>query len=163
MVKNDLNRNKRLSLSFREKNYYNNFTKLNKGTKNQKLNTLNESLRPSLHSRIINKIKYRIGDNSFENSSSMRNIKSNKIIFNKKIIKNNIILSKKNNNNFLLNNIPNCHNIKYGFLKNNENIRTLQNKSELIINSIISKNNYFIKNKINQRKQYSYKKINLIF
>jgi serine/threonine protein kinase len=81
MIKNEPNRNKILSLSFREKNNLNNYTKLSKGTKNQKLITLNESLRPSSHSRIINKIKYRIGDNSFKNSSSMRNIKSNKIIY----------------------------------------------------------------------------------
>ena len=145
MIKNEPNRNKILSLSFREKNNLNNYTKLSKGTKNQKLITLNESLRPSSHSRIINKIKYRIGDNSFKNSSSMRNIKSNKIIFNKKIIKDNNIYSKQNNKNFLLNNIPNCHNIKNSLLKYNENIRTLQNKSELINNnSIISHNNNFI-------------------
>ena len=159
MIKNEPNRNKILSLSFREKNNLNNYTKLSKGTKNQKLITLNESLRPSSHSRIINKIKYRIGDNSFKNSSSMRNIKSNKIIFNKKIIKDNNIYSKQNNKNFLLNNIPNCHNIKNSLLKYNENIRTLQNKSELIINnSIISHNNNFIKQRINQRRQYSFKK-----
>ena len=159
MIKNEPNRNKILSLSFREKNNLNNYTKLSKGTKNQKLITLNESLRPSSHSRIINKIKYRIGDNSFKNSSSMRNIKSNKIIFNKKIIKDNNIYSKQNNKNFLLNNIPNCHNIKNSLLKYNENIRTLQNKSELINNnSIISHNNNFIKQRINQRRQYSFKK-----
>ena len=163
MIKNEPNRNKILSLSFREKNNLNNYTKLSKGTKNQKLITLNESLRPSSHSRIINKIKYRIGDNSFKNSSSMRNIKSNKIIFNKKIIKDNNIYSKQNNKNFLLNNIPNCHNIKNiknSLLKYNENIRTLQNKSELVINnnSIISHNNNFIKQRINQRRQYSFKK-----
>ena len=158
-TKNEPNRNKILSLSFREKNNLNNYTKLSKGTKNQKLITLNESLRPSSHSRIINKIKYRIGDNSFKNSSSMRNIKSNKIIFNKKIIKDNNIYSKQNNKNFLLNNIPNCHNIKNSLLKYNENIRTLQNKSELINNnSIISHNNNFIKQRINQRRQYSFKK-----
>ena len=159
MIKNEPNRNKILSLSFREKNNLNNYTKLSKGTKNQKLITLNESLRPSSHSRIINKIKYRIGDNLFKNSSSMRNIKSNKIIFNKKIIKDNNIYSKQNNKNFLLNNIPNCHNIKNSLLKYNENIRTLQNKSELINNnSIISHNNNFIKQRINQRRQYSFKK-----
>ena len=159
MIKNEPNRNKILSLSFREKNNLNNYTKLSKGTKNQKLITLNESLRPSSHSRIINKIKYRIGDNSFKNSSSMGNIKSNKIIFNKKIIKDNNIYSKQNNKNFLLNNIPNCHNIKNSLLKYNENIRTLQNKSELINNnSIISHNNNFIKQRINQRRQYSFKK-----
>ena len=159
MIKNEPNRNKILSLSFREKNNLNNYTKLSKGTKNQKLITLNESFRPSSHSRIINKIKYRIGDNSFKNSSSMRNIKSNKIIFNKKIIKDNNIYSKQNNKNFLLNNIPNCHNIKNSLLKYNENIRTLQNKSELINNnSIISHNNNFIKQRINQRRQYSFKK-----
>ena len=158
-TKNEPNRNKILSLSFREKNNLNNYTKLSKGTKNQKLITLNESLRPSSHSRIINKIKYRIGDNSFKNSSSMGNIKSNKIIFNKKIIKDNNIYSKQNNKNFLLNNIPNCHNIKNSLLKYNENIRTLQNKSELINNnSIISHNNNFIKQRINQRRQYSFKK-----
>ena len=156
-AKNDSNRNKILSLSFREKNYFSNYTKLSKGKKNQKLSTLNESLRPSSHSRIINKIKYRIGDNSFKNSSSMRNIKSNKIIFNKIIIKNNNI-NKKNNYNFLLNNIPNCHNIKQGLLKNSENTRLLQNKSELINNSIISNNKNFIKHKINQRNQFPFKK-----
>ena len=57
MIKNEPNRNKILSLSFREKNNLNNYTKLSKGTKNQKLITLNESLRPSSHSRIINLIK----------------------------------------------------------------------------------------------------------
>ena len=87
----------------------------------------------------------------------MRNIKSNKIIFNKKIIKNNNNLSKKNNNNYLLNNIPNCHSIKHGFSKNRENIRTLQNKSEFLNNDITTNNNS-MKHKINQRKQYSYKK-----
>ena len=160
IVKNDFNKNKKLSLSFREKNYYHNYTKLNKGIINHKLNTLNESLRPSSHSRIINKIKYRIGDNSFKNSSSMRNIKSNKIIFNKKIIRNNNIFSKKNNNNILFNNIPICHNVKQGYLKNSQNIRTLQNKSEFINNDIISNNINFINYKKNQKKQYSsYKKI----
>ena len=160
IVKNDFNKNKKLSLSFREKNYYHNYTKLNKGIINHKLNTLNESLRPSSHSRIINKIKYRIGDNSFKNSSSMRNIKSNKIIFNKKIIRNNNIFSKKNNNNILFNNIPICHNVKQGYLKNSQNIRTLQNKSDFINNDIISNNINFINYKKNQKKQYSsYKKI----
>ena len=152
--KNDFNKNKKLSLSFREKNYYHNYTKLNKGIINHKLNTLSESLRPSSHSRIINKIKYRIGDNSFKNSSSMRNIKSNKIIFNKKIIRNNNIFSKKNNNNILFNNIPICHNVKQGYLKNSQNIRTLQNKSEFINNDIISNNINFINDKKNQKKQY---------
>ena len=57
MIKKEPNRNKILSLSFREKNNLNNYTKLSKGTKNQKLITLNESLRPSSHSRIINLIK----------------------------------------------------------------------------------------------------------
>ena len=90
----------------------------------------------------------------------MRNIKSNKIIFNKKIIRNNNIFSKKNNNNILFNNIPICHNVKQGYLKNSQNIRTLQNKSEFINNDIISNNINFINYKKNQKKQYSsYKKI----
>ena len=130
---------------------------MNKRNNNIKVKTLNESLRPSSHSRVINKIKYRLKNNSFKNISSMLNIKSKKMIFNKKIVKNNNNFKTKRNNYIPTNNLQNYYIIKRSNTKYNENINISHNKSELI-NNDNSHNKKNIKQKFYQRKQYSYKK-----
>ena len=135
--KSERNKSDILSLSFREKNNnYTNFIKLNQKKNKKKLNTLNESLRPSSHSRIINIINQKLINNSFKNTPSMINIKSKNILFNTKILNNNII-SKKNN--ISKNSIPNGHRITHDYLKNNETNKTLKNKGSFI-NKTISNN-----------------------
>ena len=135
--KSERNKSDILSLSFREKNNnYTNFIKLNQKKNKKKLNTLNESLRPSSHSRIINIINQKLINHSFKNTPSMLNIKSKNILFNTKILNNNII-SKKNN--ISKNSIPNCHRINHDYLKNNETNKTLKNKGSFI-NKTISNN-----------------------
>ena len=96
--KNEQNRNKILSLSIHKKNNNNfaNYKRYSSRVNNKKLNTLNESYRPSSHSRIINKINQKLVNNSLKNISSTKNIKSKKIIFNKKILSYNNIPVKKN-------------------------------------------------------------------
>ena len=107
--KNEQNRNKILSLSIHKKNNNNfaNYKRYSSRVNNKKLNTLNESYRPSSHSRIINKINQKLVNNSLKNISSTKNIKSKKIIFNKKILSYNNIPVKKNKipNKY----IPICH------------------------------------------------------
>ena len=135
IAKNKRNRSDILSLSFREKhNNYTNFIKFNQ--KKNNLNTLNGSLRPSSHSRIINKINQKLINLSLKNTPSMANIKPKKILFNKKFLNNNIV-SKKNN--ISKNSIPISHRINHDYLKNNETNKTLQNKG-LFLNKSIFKN-----------------------
>ena len=132
--KSERNRSDILSLSFREKNNnYTNFIKLNQKKNKKKLNTLNESLRPSSHSRIINIINQKLINNSFKNTPSMINIKSKNILFNTKILNNNI-MSKKNN--ISKNSIPNGHRINHDYIKNNETNKTLKNKVSFINKTI---------------------------
>ena len=130
--KNEQNRNKILSLSIHKKNNNNfaNYKRYNSRVNNKKLNTLNESYRPSSHSRIINKINQKLVNNSLKNISSTKNIKSKKIIFNKKILSYNNIPVKKNKipNKY----IPICHCINNDKLKNIDKSNTLQEKSEFI-------------------------------
>ena len=135
IAKNKRNRSDILSLSFREKhNNYTNFIKFNQ--KKNNLNTLNGSLRPSSHSRIINKINQKLINLSLKNTPSMANIKPKKILFNKKFLNNNVV-SKKNN--ISKNSIPISHRINHDYLKNNETNKTLQNKG-LFLNKSIFKN-----------------------
>ena len=130
--KNEQNRNKILSLSIHKKNNNNfaNYKRYSSRVNNKKLNTLNESYRPSSHSRIINKINQKLVNNSLKNISSTKNIKSKKIIFNKKILSYNNIPVKKNKipNKY----IPICHCINNDKLKNIDKSHTLQEKSEFI-------------------------------
>ncbi len=130
--KNEQNRNKILSLSIHKKNNNNfaNYKRYSSRVNNKKLNTLNESYRPSSHSRIINKINQKLVNNSLKNISSTKNIKSKKIIFNKKILSFNNIPVKKNKipNKY----IPICHCINNDKLKNIDKSNTLQEKSEFI-------------------------------
>ena len=130
--KNEQNRNKILSLSIHKKNNNNfaNYKRYSSRVNNKKLNTLNESYRPSSHSRIINKINQKLVNNSLKNISSTKNIKSKKIIFNKKILSYNNIPVKKNKipNKY----IPICHCINNDKLKNIDKSNTLQKKSEFI-------------------------------
>ena len=130
--KNEQNRNKILSLSIHKKNNNNfaNYKRYRSRVNNKKLNTLNESYRPSSHSRIINKINQKLVNNSLKNISSTKNIKSKKIIFNKKILSYNNIPVKKNKipNKY----IPICHCINNDKLKNIDKSHTLQEKSEFI-------------------------------
>ena len=130
--KNEQNRNKILSLSIHKKNNNNfaNYKRYSSRVNNKKLNTLNESYRPSSHSRIINKINQKLVNNSLKNISSTKNIKSKKIIFNKKILSYNNIPVKKNKipNKY----IPICHCINNDKLKNIDKSNTLQEKSEFI-------------------------------
>ena len=128
IIKNENNKNHILSLSFRDKKNYNNYTKINRTINNKTMNTLNETIRPCSHSRIINKIKNKADNGHIKNISSMQNIKSKKIIFNKKILINNNIPSK--------NKIPNNFNIRHDYLQKSENIKTLQIRNELLNNSI---------------------------
>ena len=80
--KNKKNKNDRLlSFSFKEKNNFDNYSRVIKKKNAKKLNTLNESIRPNSHSRIINKIKYRIDNNSFKNDSQLVNRRRNKTLF----------------------------------------------------------------------------------
>ena len=80
--KNKKNKNDRLlSFSFKEKNNFDNYSRVIKKENAKKLNTLNESIRPNSHSRIINKIKYRIDNNSFKNDSQLVNRRRNKTLF----------------------------------------------------------------------------------
>ena len=135
IAKNKRNRSDILSLSFREKhNNYTNFIKFNQ--KKNNLNTLNGSLRPSSHSRIINKINQKLINLSLKNTPSMANIKPKKILFNKKFL-NNSVVSKKNN--ISKNSIPISHRINHDYLKNIETNKTLQNKG-LFLNKSIFKN-----------------------
>ena len=130
--KNEQNRNKILSLSIHKKNNNNfaNYKRYSSRVNNKKLNTLNESYRPSSHSRIINKINQKLVNNSLKNISSTKNIKSKKIIFNKKILSYNNIPVKKNKipNKY----IPICQCINNDKLKNIDKSHTLQEKSEFI-------------------------------
>ena len=80
--KNKKNKNDRLlSFSFKEKNNFDNYSRVIKKKNAKKLNTLNESIRPNSHTRIINKIKYRIDNNSFKNDSQLVNRRRNKTLF----------------------------------------------------------------------------------
>jgi serum/glucocorticoid-regulated kinase 2 len=80
--KNKKNKNDRLlSFSFKEKNNFDNYSRVIKKENAKKLNTLNESIRPNSHTRIINKIKYRIDNNSFKNDSQLVNRRRNKTLF----------------------------------------------------------------------------------
>ena len=80
--KNKKNKNDRLlSFSFKEKKNFDNYSRVIKKENAKKLNTLNESIRPNSHSRIINKIKYRIDNNSFKNDSQLVNRRRNKTLF----------------------------------------------------------------------------------
>ena len=80
--KNKKNKNDRLlSFSFKEKKNFDNYSKVIKKENAKKLNTLNESIRPNSHSRIINKIKYIIDNNSFKNDSQLVNRRRNKTLF----------------------------------------------------------------------------------
>ena len=80
--KNKKNKNEGLlSFSFKEKKNFDNYSKVIKKENAKKLNTLNESIRPNSHSRIINKIKYRIDNNSFKNDSQLVNRRRNKTLF----------------------------------------------------------------------------------
>ena len=130
--KNEQNRNKILSLSIHKKNNNNfaNYKRYSSRVNNKKLNTLNESYRPSSHSRIINKINQKLVNNSLKNIFLTKNIKSKKIIFNKKILSYNNIPVKKNKipNKY----IPICHCINNDKLKNIDKSHTLQEKSEFI-------------------------------
>ena len=156
ILKNELNRNNILSISFNEKHNFSNHTKLSKRNNNIKVKTLNESLRPSSHSRVINKIKLRLKNKSFKNISTLLNIKSKKMIFNKKIVKNNNIKTKRNNY-IPTNNISNNYIIKREYTKYNENINTSHNRS-VLLNNDNSHNIKIIKQKFYQRKQFSIKK-----
>ena len=156
ILKNELNRNNILSISFNEKHNFSNHTKLSKRNNNRKVKTLNESLRPSSHSRVINKIKLRLKNKSFKNISTLLNIKSKKMIFNKKIVKNNNIKTKRNNY-IPTNNISNNYIIKREYTKYNENINTSHNRS-VLLNNDNSHNIKIIKQKFYQRKQFSIKK-----
>ena len=80
--KNKKNKNEGLlSFSFKEKKIFDNYSRVIKKENAKKLNTLNESIRPNSHSRIINKIKYRIDNNSFKNDSQLVNRRRNKTLF----------------------------------------------------------------------------------
>ena len=80
--KNKKNKNEGLlSFSFKEKKNFDNYSRVIKKENAKKLNTLNESIRPNSHSRIINKIKYRIDNNSFKNDSQLVNRRRNKTLF----------------------------------------------------------------------------------
>ena len=80
--KNKKNKNEGLlSFSFKEKNNFDNYSRVIKKENAKKLNTLNESIRPNSHTRIINKIKYRIDNNSFKNDSQLVNRRRNKTLF----------------------------------------------------------------------------------
>ena len=80
--KNKKNKNEGLlSFSFKEKKNFDNYSKVIKKENAKKLNTLNESIRPNSHTRIINKIKYRIDNNSFKNDSQLVNRRRNKTLF----------------------------------------------------------------------------------
>ena len=80
--KNKKNKNDRLlSFSFKEKKNFVNYSRVIKKENAKKLNTLNESIRPNSHSRIINKIKYIIDNNSFKNDSQLVNRRRNKTLF----------------------------------------------------------------------------------
>ena len=80
--KNKKNKNDRLlSFLFKEKKNFDNYSRVIKKENAKKLNTLNESIRPNSHSRIINKIKYRIDNNSFKNDSQLVNRRRNKTLF----------------------------------------------------------------------------------
>ena len=80
--KNKKNKNDRLlSFSFKEKKNFVNYSRVIKKENAKKLNTLNESIRPNSHTRIINKIKYRIDNNSFKNDSQLVNRRRNKTLF----------------------------------------------------------------------------------
>ena len=80
--KNKKNKNEGLlSFSFKEKKIFDNYSRVIKKENAKKLNTLNESIRPNSHSRIINKIKYRIDNNSFNNNSHLVNRRRNKTLF----------------------------------------------------------------------------------
>ena len=80
--KNKKNKNEGLlSFSFKEKKNFDNYSRVIKKENAKKLNTLNESIRPNSHSRIINKIKYRIDNNSFKNDSQLVKRRRNKTLF----------------------------------------------------------------------------------
>ena len=80
--KNKKNKNEGLlSFSFKEKKIFDNYSRVIKKENAKKLNTLNESIRPNSHSRIINKIKYIIDNNSFKNDSQLVNRRRNKTLF----------------------------------------------------------------------------------
>ena len=80
--KNKKNKNEGLlSFSFKEKKIFDNYSRVIKKENAKKLNTLNESIRPNSHTRIINKIKYRIDNNSFKNDSQLVNRRRNKTLF----------------------------------------------------------------------------------
>ena len=80
--KNKKNKNEGLlSFSFKEKKNFDNYSRVIKKENAKKLNTLNESIRPNSHTRIINKIKYRIDNNSFKNDSQLVNRRRNKTLF----------------------------------------------------------------------------------
>ena len=80
--KNKKNKNEGLlSFSFKEKNNFDNYSRVIKKENEKKLNNLNESIRPNSHSRIINKINYRIDNNSFNNNSHLVNRRRNKTLF----------------------------------------------------------------------------------
>ena len=114
--KNEHNRNNILSLSFGDKqNNFINYVKLSKIKCNRKLNTLDERGRHSSYSRIINKIKKNIINDSFKQIHSLNKIKSKKKIFNKKKLKNNKFISKRNN--IPKNTIPYRNIIHYDYMK----------------------------------------------
>ena len=131
ITKNEKNKNKLLSVSIHEKsNNFANYKRYSFRVNPKKLNTLNESYRPNSHSRIINRINQKLVNHSFKDIASTKNIKSKKIIFNKKILTYNNIPVKKNN-------IPKKYipigNNKYHYnLKNNDKSNILLNKSEFI-------------------------------
>ena len=130
--KYEQNRNKILSISIQEKknNNFASYKRYSFRVNNKKLNTLNESYRPSSHSRIVNKINQKLVNNSFKNISSTKNIKSKKIIFNKKILTYNNIPVKKNKIPNKYNPIVHC--INNDKLKNNDKSNTLREKSEFM-------------------------------
>ena len=141
IIRKEVDINNTLSLSFREKN--NSFSKYKKKIKrkdNRNVNTLNESLRPNSHSRIINIINHKIINNSFRKNPSLTKIKSKMIIFNKKIIINNNIIPRTNK-------IPKAH-ISNRYMINSENsnnqnsIKNINKKKEVLNNSILKNKRY---------------------
>ena len=141
IIRKEVDINNTLSLSFREKN--NSFSKYKKKIKrkdNRNVNTLNESLRPNSHSRIINIINHKIINNSFRKNPSLTKIKSKMIIFNKKIIINNKIIPRTNKIPKV--HIPNRYMINSENSNNQNSIKNINKKKEVLNNSILKNKRY---------------------